>query len=292
MSQAFVPSSTTRHSGHPDGQTVAPRVLVGELRETAEAIVARYPNPRSAVLALLFLVQSAEGHVTDDGMREVASILNLKPAEVLAAGSFYTMLKQQPQGKYLFSVCRNLSCTHAGARKVIARLQEHLEIEVGETTPDGSFSLESAECLATCDGAPSMQINYEDFYNVDAEEAVSLVEQLKRGEVVKSVAGEPVKTSREISREIATAGLRTPGTAGDSVVRTIGGESPAADAAPGFRPKAQQEAGRSNTGGDEAAAEQDEGGGGSSRSADRPPGRKDGASGGERPPGRKDGPDG
>jgi NADH-quinone oxidoreductase subunit E len=213
-------------------------VLTGELMQTALEIVGRYPNSRSATLPLLFLVQSVEGYVTERGMREVAEILGLTPAEVLATGTFYTMLKKKPQGDYLISVCRNISCTHMGARKVIAALGDHLGIEVGETTPDGKFTLETAECLATCDGAPSLQINYEDFYKVDPSQFIIELEKLRRGDEVRSVRGEPVLTSKEIAREIATIGLRSPGTAGDIYEpATYGGEGLAGEEGPGFRPK-------------------------------------------------------
>jgi NADH-quinone oxidoreductase subunit E len=214
------------------------RVLSDELRETALEIVAKYPNKRSAALPLLYLVQSVEGYVTEAGMREVADLLELTPAEVLATSSFYTMFKKRPQGDYLISVCRNISCTHRGARKVFDALEERLGIETGECTADGKFMLEAAECLATCDGAPSMQINYEDFYRVTPRNAVDVVDELERGREVRSVRGEPVKTSKEISYEMATTGLGVP-TGDVEPQRTIGGESPPPDAAPGFRPKEQ-----------------------------------------------------
>ncbi|MQA99440.1 MAG: NADH-quinone oxidoreductase subunit NuoE [Actinobacteria bacterium] len=213
------------------------RVLSDELRSTAEEIVAKYPNKRSATIPLLFLVQSQEGYVTEDGMREVGEIVGITPAQVLATASFYTMLKKRPQGEYLISVCRNISCTHLGARKVIQRLEDHLGIAAGGTTEDGKLSLEAAECLATCDGAPSMQVNYEDFYKVSPEEAVEIADKLTGGDEVRSVAGERVKTAREISYETATAGLRSPGSAGDQTGPVIGGETGAAVVTEGFRPK-------------------------------------------------------
>lgn len=214
-------------------------VLSEERRREAAAIVAKYPNQRSAVLPLLFLVQSVEGYVTDDGMREVADILGMTPAQVLASASFYTMLKKKPQGEYLVSVCRNISCTHLGAGKVIGALEKRLGIGVGEMTTDGKFSLEAAECLATCDGAPSMQINYEDFYKATPEKAIELVDKLERGEEIRSVRDQVIKTSKEIAHETATAGLRW-AEAGVEDARTIGGETPRADTAPGFRPKLDQ----------------------------------------------------
>jgi NADH-quinone oxidoreductase subunit E len=213
------------------------RVLSDELRGVAEEIMAKYPNKRSATLPLLFLVQSQEGYVTEDGMRDVARIVGITPAQVLATASFYTMLKKRPQGEYLISVCRNISCTHMGARKVIQRLEDHLGVVAGGTTEDGKFSLEAAECLATCDGAPSMQVNYEDFYRVGPDEAVEIVDALKGGGEIRSVAGEPVKTAKEISYETATVGLRSPGTAGDQPGPVIGGETGEAVVAEGFRPR-------------------------------------------------------
>jgi NADH-quinone oxidoreductase subunit E len=214
-----------------------------EFDRQAHAIVARYPNARSAMLPLMFLVQSVEGQVTDRGMRAVARILGLTPAQVLAATSFYSMLKRRPQGDYLVSVCRNISCTHLGSRAVLEACRERLGIHPGETTADGRFSLETAECLATCDGAPSMQINYEDFYRVSPRGAVALIDRLDEGGEVTSVRGEKVKTQREISYETATTGLRVPGTAGEQTARTIGGESPRADTALGFRPRVTGETG-------------------------------------------------
>jgi NADH-quinone oxidoreductase subunit E len=152
------------------------------------------------------------------------------------------MLKKKPQGEYLISVCRNISCTHLGAGRVTEALEERLGIEVGETTRDGRFSLETAECLATCDGAPSLQINYEDFYRVAPQDAVTLVDELSAGRPVRSVRGEPVKTSKEIARETALAGITHPGTPTEEA-RTVGGESMPADMAPGFRPKVPGESG-------------------------------------------------
>ncbi len=219
------------------------KVLVDQHYLAATSIVSKYPNSRSAVLPLLFLVQGIEGHVTDQGMRDVAELLGLTPAEVLASGSFYTMLKKKPTGEYLISVCRNVSCAHRGAYKVINALKERLEIEPGAVTDDGRFEFEMAECLATCDGAPTMQINYEDFYDVTPERAVELVDRIERGETVTSARGEALMTQREVSYETALAGARLPGTAGDHEARTVGGESPPEDMKVGDRPKLRDDEG-------------------------------------------------
>lgn len=186
------------------------QVLTGELERAANAIIAKYPNSRSATLPLLFLAQAKDGYLSEEGMRDVAQLLGLTPADVLASASFYTMFKKQNQGRYLISVCRNISCTHLGSRKVVAALQDRLGVSPGETTADGAFTLETAECLATCDGAPAMQINYEDFYRVTPEQAVELVDRLSNDEEVRSFRGQRVRTAREISYETAVAGAYKP----------------------------------------------------------------------------------
>ena len=186
------------------------KVFTDELERAANAIIAKYPNSRSATLPLLFLAQAKEGYLTEEGMRDVAQLLGITSADVLASASFYTMFKKKGQGRYLISVCRNISCTHLGSRKVVSALSDRLGIEPGGTTSDGLFSLESAECLGTCDGAPAMQINYEDFYKVTPQEAVALVDRLALGEEVRSVRGQPIQTSREISYEIAVTGAYRP----------------------------------------------------------------------------------
>jgi NADH-quinone oxidoreductase subunit E len=211
--------------------------VLKDSRSEIDSILAKYPNSRSATIPLLFLAQSVEGYVTEDGMRDVAAVLGLTPAEVLAVASFYTMLKKEPQGKYLISVCRNISCTHMGGRKVLKALEDRLGIDAGGMTTDGEFSLEAAECLATCDGAPSLQINYEDFYKVSPQEAVHLVDRLEKGNPVTSVAGAGVKTSKEIARETALTGTRLPSDrAAMGSEMPAGGETGTAQVAEGHRP--------------------------------------------------------
>lgn len=211
-------------------------VLQGKSLEDARTILAKYPHPRSAALPLLFLVQSVEGYVTEAGMRDVARLIGITPAQVLATASFYTMLKKEPTGRYLISICRNITCTHMGARRVIRALEDHLGIRVGETTPDGTFTLETAECLATCDGGPSGQINYEDIYNLTPEEAIEIADRLAAGDGYTTFRGARVNTHEEISYETAMsgAGFRA---LGEDTARTVSGEALPADMAPGIRPK-------------------------------------------------------
>jgi NADH-quinone oxidoreductase subunit E len=149
----------------------------------AKELVARYPKARSAMLPLLFLVQAEEGYVSPAGVAEVAELLGVTKAEVGAVATFYTMYHRRPAGKYVLSVCRTLSCQMRGSDEVTAALLERCGTELHQTTPDGMVTVEEVECLAACDGAPVVQVNYENYERVTPKEAVSLAEALLRDEV-------------------------------------------------------------------------------------------------------------
>jgi NADH-quinone oxidoreductase subunit E len=132
----------------------------GPVRE----ILARYPEgrQRSAVMPLLRLAQERDGWVRPEAIDEIAAILGLSSAEVLAVASFYTTYHLKPKGKHVISVCQNLSCSLMGAEEIIEHLEEVLGVgSEGETTPDGAFTLGRAECLAACDSAPCLQVDYD-----------------------------------------------------------------------------------------------------------------------------------
>ncbi len=169
----------------------------------AREIVARYPKPRSALLPMLHLVQGAEGYVSPAGIALCASVLGLTKAEVGAVATFYTMYKRRPVGDYLVSVCTNLSCQLLGAEDVYARLSKHLGVGHDETTADGTITLEHAECLAACDYAPVVTVNYEFYDNATPDSALELVQALQGGERPHPTRGGALRGFREISHELA-----------------------------------------------------------------------------------------
>jgi NADH-quinone oxidoreductase subunit E len=164
-----------------------PGVLSDELRAKAQEIIARYPEPRSALLPLLYLMQAEEGHVSRQGMREAAELLGLTTAEVEAVASFYTMFKQAPAGRWLVSVCTNLSCALAGGRRVFERARE----VTGGSSPDGEagFTVEEVECLGACDAAPVVQVNYCNYDRVTEDGVAGLVERLRNDDVPEPSRG-------------------------------------------------------------------------------------------------------
>lgn len=135
-----------------------------DLAERAQEIIGRYPpgRSRSALLPLLHLAQQRDGYLTQQGIDEVGSILTLSPAEVTAVATFYTMLHRSRKGRRVVSVCHNIACTLSGAEEVISAIENELGIKCGTTTADGAITLERAECLARCDLAPMMQVDYDE----------------------------------------------------------------------------------------------------------------------------------
>ena len=125
-----------------------------------QAILSKYPadQKRSAVMPLLYLAQRDEGYVTKDEMIEIGEILDITPTEVASIIGFYTLYYDQPGGKVRVQVCNDLPCALRGADEFLENLCENLGIKVGETTPDGSVTLEAVMCLAACDKAPMFQV--------------------------------------------------------------------------------------------------------------------------------------
>ncbi len=173
----------------------------------AQELASRYPQPRSALLPMLHLVQSVQGHVTQAGIRFCAGQLGLTTAEVGAVATFYTMFKRRPTGEHLVSVCTNTLCAALGGDAIYADLTERLGVGHDETAgppgEPGSITLEHAECLAACDLAPVVQVNYEFYDKQTVESATELVEALQRGERPHPTRGAPLTDFRTAELEIA-----------------------------------------------------------------------------------------
>ncbi|MFD3564470.1 MULTISPECIES: NADH-quinone oxidoreductase subunit NuoE [unclassified Streptomyces] len=173
------------------------------LETDAREIIARYPGSRSALLPLLHLVQSEEGHVTRTGMQFCADMLGLTTAEVTAVATFYTMYRRKPSGDYQVGVCTNTLCAVMGGDAIFEALQEHLGVGNGGTTEDGKVTLEHIECNAACDFAPVVMVNWEFFDNQTVGSAKRLVDDLRAGAEVEPTRGAPLCTYKETARILA-----------------------------------------------------------------------------------------
>ncbi len=182
-----------------------PSVFGPQVRDAARQIIARYPEgqARSALLPMLHLVQSEEGHVTPDGIAFCAEMLDLTRAQVNAVVTYYTMFKRKPAGEYLVSVCTNTLCGMLGGDEIFTALSKSLGVGDNQTTSDATITLEHAECLAACDYAPIVAVNYEFFDNQTVESAQELVDALRAGERPLPSRGAPLCSFRQIERQIA-----------------------------------------------------------------------------------------
>ncbi|HUK56135.1 MAG TPA: NADH-quinone oxidoreductase subunit NuoE [Nitrospiria bacterium] len=151
-------------------------------RKKIEEILTHYPDKRSALLPVLNLAQAEFGYISEEVTVMVARLLDLTPPKVYEVLTFYTLLNDRPVGRYLIQFCRTLSCALVGSETVLGHLKQRLGIEVGETTPDGLFTLRTVECLASCGTAPVMQVNGVFYEKLTREKMDRILDDLKRGD--------------------------------------------------------------------------------------------------------------
>ena len=175
--------------------TVQPASFAFDAESEAQIppLLAKYPSGRqaSAVIPMLYLVQqqmkrqTGSAWVPTAGMDAVAQRLDMPPMRVYEVATFYTMFNLAPIGTWHLQVCTTTPCWLRGSDEVVAACHKKLGIGIGETTPDGQFSLMEVECLGACVNAPVLQVN-DDFYeDLDGPRTEQLLEALKRGETPK-----------------------------------------------------------------------------------------------------------
>ena len=151
--------------------------------ERARAIIAQYPEPKSALLPLFHLVQDQDGWVSDESIAEIAGMVGCTPAEAQGTMSFYTMYKRHPVGRFLVSVCTcPVSMVH-GAYEILHGLEARY-------ADDPDVTVEEVECNAACDKVPNMQVNYEYHENLTLASAIEIIEEYKSGaRVARGISG-------------------------------------------------------------------------------------------------------
>ena len=157
--------------------------IVATVAPEANRLIALYPTgqARSALLPILHAFQDVEGWVSPEALAQCAEWIEVPLSVVESTASFYTLFHRKPIGRYMLQPCRNLSCAINGAGPVMKRFREKLGIGHLQTTDDGMFSYEEAECLAACDRAPCMQVNLEFVYDLTVEKVDALVDAMRAG---------------------------------------------------------------------------------------------------------------
>jgi NADH-quinone oxidoreductase subunit E len=150
-----------------------------------EKHVAKYPDGRqaSAVMALLWIAQRQHDNwIPEAAMKEIARILDMPEIKVFEVATFYTMYNLAPRGRHHIQFCTTTPCWLRGSADVVHACEKHLGIKLGETTPDGMFTLTDVECLGACVNAPVAQHNGDAFYeDLTPENVVAVLDDLRAG---------------------------------------------------------------------------------------------------------------
>lgn len=139
--------------------------------------IAKYPveQKQSAVMSTLRIVQEAHHYLTTELMDAVAAYLEMPAIAVYEVASFYGMYEKQPLGRHLINVCTNISCKLKDSDALVHHLETKFGIKLGDTTPDGRFTIRSVECLGACVNAPMMQVNKNYHENLNTKDSIDLV---------------------------------------------------------------------------------------------------------------------
>jgi NADH:ubiquinone oxidoreductase subunit E len=153
---------------------------VTALRDEVQEILARYPEPRSAVLPALQLAQSRNGGwLPEAAFREVADALDVTAAYCISIASFYDMFRLEPVGANVIEVCTNISCALNGAQAVVEAFASELGIAAGQSSEDEAFTLRSVECLGGCGWATIVAVNNRHRLHVKAGDVPAIVAELR-----------------------------------------------------------------------------------------------------------------
>ncbi len=144
-----------------------------------DGILKKYPVKKPAVMPVLYLAQEQNGFISNEVIKETATILDMTPEEVLGVVTFYTMYHQNPMGKYHIQVCTNVSCMLRGGYELYGKVKEKLAIDNMQITEDNTFSLEEVECMGSCGTAPMIAINEDYYENLTKEKVVEILDSLK-----------------------------------------------------------------------------------------------------------------
>jgi NADH-quinone oxidoreductase subunit E len=183
--------------------------LNADIMSRARALVALYPEPRSALIPLCHLAQEQDGWLRPEAVREIAELCGVTAAEVQGTATFYDMLHLEPVGTYVVSVCTNIACMLGGALELLEHAESALGVRAGGTTPDGVFTLEESECLADCDRTPCVQVNHRFMGAQTPESFDALLADLRGGTLAETVPshGTLVRVRRSVGLQADRASI-------------------------------------------------------------------------------------
>jgi len=155
-------------------------VFSPQLAKRFDALAAKYPVKRSALVPMLLYAQDEVGYLSDAVISEIADRIGITELDVRNVASYYSMLRFKPVGKYNVQVCTNISCMLRGGYDVFERFQDELGIGHKGVTKDGVFSLEEVECIGVCCWAPAIQVNYDFHDDLTPEDVPGILDAYRK----------------------------------------------------------------------------------------------------------------
>jgi len=150
------------------------------IRRSLAELVEQYGATRSSLLPILQEIQRQHYHISEYAMQVVADLLEIHPVEVFAVVSFYSFLDFKPKGRFIIRVCRTMCCHMQGKDRVAHQLETDLGIKFGETTADGRFTLEWANCIGMCDLGPALLVNDRVYTRVTPDKVHHIIEECRK----------------------------------------------------------------------------------------------------------------
>ncbi len=151
-------------------------MLTAQEQQEIEAAGKHYPSRQALCIDALKILQRCRGHVSDEGVQDIAGLLGMTPAEVDGVATFYNLIFRKPVGRHVILICDSVSCWIMGCNRVRDRLCASLGVAPGETTPDGRFTILPVVCLGACDHAPVLMIDDDLHQDLDPEKIDGILE--------------------------------------------------------------------------------------------------------------------
>jgi [NiFe] hydrogenase diaphorase moiety large subunit len=158
--------------------------LTGELRQ----LIAKHGGDRTSLIPVLQELQRTRHYIPDHAVQVLADLLGIHPVEVYGVVSFYSFLNDRPRGSFVIRLCRTISCDMQDKDRVARQLENDLGIRFGETTPDGKFTLEWANCMGMCDQGPALLVNDRVYTQVTSDKVHDIINECRRSFGVHAVA--------------------------------------------------------------------------------------------------------
>ena len=154
-------------------------MIPDELKKSLLKQLEHVEDPRELAVDVMFAIQDHYGYLTDEGVQETAGLLDMSALEVEQLATFYTFIYREPVGRYVIHVCDSVVCWMDGYESVREYLCRKLNIQPGETTADGLFTLLTVCCIGYCDRSPAMLVNKKAYGNLTAEKIDGILTKLR-----------------------------------------------------------------------------------------------------------------